>query len=163
MFQNKLHDFCCDFTVSFKRRVQNYLNPFKVFSRLNLIIYNIRTMGSIRYSSCKHKTLDALSKKDQEEMSLIVFFFSILTSNRPRGNVELFMKRTNLPTAEGFWAQDQSVERLTAEREIASTIPRAGPTFRVLKYLTNDRNEGTHFIVSFVSYIHVMAMLLWII
>ena len=52
-------------------------------------------------------------------MSLIIFFFSfsILTLNRPRGNVELFMKLTNLPTAEGFRAQDQTVERLTAERE----------------------------------------------
>ena len=98
-------------------------------------------------------------------MSLIIFFFSfsILTLNRPRGNVELFMKLTNLPTAEGFRAQDQTVKRLAAEREIAGSIPRAGPTLKVLKLLRNDRNEGTPFIVIFVSYIHVMAMLLWII
>ena len=63
-------------------------------------------------------------------MSLIIFFFcfSILTSNRPRGNIKLLIKRTNVPTVEGFWAQDQSVERFTAEREIAGSIPRAGPT-----------------------------------
>ena len=36
----------------------------------------------------------------------------------------------------------QSVERLTAEREVAGSIPGAGPILRVLKYL---RNEGTVF------------------
>ena len=36
----------------------------------------------------------------------------------------------------------QSVERLTAEREVAGSIPGAGPTLRVLKRL---RNEGTSF------------------
>ena len=36
----------------------------------------------------------------------------------------------------------QSVERLTAEREVASSIPGAGPLLRVLKWL---RNEGTFF------------------
>ena len=34
----------------------------------------------------------------------------------------------------------QSVERLTAEREVAGSIPGAGPLLRVLKWL---RNEGT--------------------
>ena len=37
---------------------------------------------------------------------------------------------------------DQSVERLTAEREVEGSIPRDGPTLRVLKQL---RNEGTPF------------------
>ena len=36
----------------------------------------------------------------------------------------------------------QSVERLTAEREVASSIPGIGPTLRVLKLL---RNGGTAF------------------
>ena len=36
----------------------------------------------------------------------------------------------------------QSVECLTAEREVAGLIPRAGPLLRVLKWL---RNEGTSF------------------
>ena len=36
----------------------------------------------------------------------------------------------------------QSVERLTAEREVTGSIPGAGPILRVLKYL---RNEGTVF------------------
>ena len=36
----------------------------------------------------------------------------------------------------------QSVERLTAEREVAGSIPGAGPILRVLKWL---RNEGTSF------------------
>ena len=36
----------------------------------------------------------------------------------------------------------QSVERLTAEREVAGSIPEAGPILRVLKQL---RNEGTSF------------------
>ena len=36
----------------------------------------------------------------------------------------------------------QSVERLTAEREVAGSIPGAGPLLRVLKWL---RNEGTSF------------------
>ena len=36
----------------------------------------------------------------------------------------------------------QSVERLTAEREVAGSIPGAGPILRVLKQL---RNEGTPF------------------
>ena len=36
----------------------------------------------------------------------------------------------------------QSAERLTAEREVASSIPGAGPLLRVLKWL---RNEGTNF------------------
>ena len=36
----------------------------------------------------------------------------------------------------------QLVERLTAERQVAGSIPRAGPTVRVLKWL---RNEGTAF------------------
>ena len=36
----------------------------------------------------------------------------------------------------------QSVERLTAEREVAVSIPGTGPTLRVFKYL---RNEGTSF------------------
>ena len=36
----------------------------------------------------------------------------------------------------------QSVERLTEEHEIAGSIPVAGPTLRVLKWL---RNEGTAF------------------
>ena len=36
----------------------------------------------------------------------------------------------------------QSVERLTAEREVAGSIPRAEPILRVLKWL---RNEGTPF------------------
>ena len=36
----------------------------------------------------------------------------------------------------------QSVERLTAEREVAGSIPGAGPLLRVLKKL---RNEGTSF------------------
>ena len=36
----------------------------------------------------------------------------------------------------------QSVERLTAEREVAGSIPEARPTLRVLKWL---RNEGTPF------------------
>ena len=36
----------------------------------------------------------------------------------------------------------QSVERLTAEREVAGSIPGAGPTLRVLKRL---RNDGTSF------------------
>ena len=36
----------------------------------------------------------------------------------------------------------QSVERLTAEREVVGSIPGAGPILRVLKYL---RNEGTVF------------------
>ena len=36
----------------------------------------------------------------------------------------------------------QSVERLTAEREVAGSIPAAGPLLRVLKWL---RNEGTPF------------------
>ena len=34
----------------------------------------------------------------------------------------------------------KSVERLTAEQEVAGSIPRAGPVLRVLKSL---RNEGT--------------------
>ena len=33
----------------------------------------------------------------------------------------------------------QSVERLTAEREVAGSIPRAGSTLRVLKELRNKR------------------------
>ena len=36
----------------------------------------------------------------------------------------------------------QSVERLTAERGVAGSIPGAGPLLRVLKWL---RNEGTPF------------------
>ena len=36
----------------------------------------------------------------------------------------------------------QSVERLTAEREVEGSIPGAGPLLRVLKWL---RNEGTSF------------------
>ena len=36
----------------------------------------------------------------------------------------------------------QSVERLTAERVVAGSIPGAGPLLRVLKWL---RNEGTSF------------------
>ena len=36
----------------------------------------------------------------------------------------------------------QSVERLTAEREVTGSIPGAGPILRVLKQL---RNEGTPF------------------
>jgi len=36
----------------------------------------------------------------------------------------------------------QSVERLTAEREVAGSIPGAGTLLRVLKWL---RNEGTSF------------------
>ena len=36
----------------------------------------------------------------------------------------------------------QSVERLTAERKVAGSIPGAGPILRVLKWL---RNEGTSF------------------
>ena len=36
----------------------------------------------------------------------------------------------------------QSVERLTAEREVAGSIPGAGPLLRVLKWL---RNEGNSF------------------
>ena len=36
----------------------------------------------------------------------------------------------------------ESVERLTEEQEIAGSIPVAGPTLRVLKWL---RNEGTAF------------------
>ena len=36
----------------------------------------------------------------------------------------------------------QSVERLTAEREVVGSIPGAGPILRVLKYL---RNEDTAF------------------
>ena len=36
----------------------------------------------------------------------------------------------------------QLVECLTAEREVAGSIPRTGPTLRVLKTL---RNEGTSF------------------
>ena len=36
----------------------------------------------------------------------------------------------------------QSVERLTAEREVAGSIPGAGPLLKVLKWL---RNEGTSF------------------
>ena len=36
----------------------------------------------------------------------------------------------------------QSVERLTAEREVAGSIPGAGPLLRVLKWL---RNEGISF------------------
>ena len=36
----------------------------------------------------------------------------------------------------------QSVERLTAEREVAGSIPGAGPILRVLKWL---RNESTSF------------------
>ena len=36
----------------------------------------------------------------------------------------------------------QSVERLTAEREVAGSIPGVGPILRVLKLL---RNEGTPF------------------
>ena len=38
----------------------------------------------------------------------------------------------------------QSVERLTAEREVAGSIPGAGPILRVLNQL---RNEGTPFAV----------------
>ena len=36
----------------------------------------------------------------------------------------------------------QSVEHLTAEREVAGSIPGTGPTLMVLKWL---RNEGTAF------------------
>ena len=36
----------------------------------------------------------------------------------------------------------ESVERLTAERKVAGSIPGAGPLLRVLKWL---RNEGTSF------------------
>ena len=36
----------------------------------------------------------------------------------------------------------QSVERLTAEREVVGSIPGAGPTLRVLKWLGN---EGARF------------------
>ena len=37
-----------------------------------------------------------------------------------------------LPTAAGLHVA-QSIERLTAEREVASSIPAAGPILRVLK------------------------------
>ena len=38
----------------------------------------------------------------------------------------------------------QSVKRVTAEREVAGSIPGAGPILRVLKYL---RNEGTTYVL----------------
>ena len=45
-------------------------------------------------------------------------------------------------TVAGLAGLAQSVERLTAEREVAGSIPGAGPLLRVLKWL---RNEGTSF------------------
>ena len=49
----------------------------------------------------------------------------------------------NLGTSYGFLSTaaglTQSVERLTAERDVTGSIPGAGPILRVLKYL---RNEG---------------------
>ena len=47
--------------------------------------------------------------------------------------------KSQVPTVAGL---AQSVERLTAEREVAGSIPGAGPLLRVLKLL---RNEGTFF------------------
>ena len=41
----------------------------------------------------------------------------------------------------------QSVERLTAEREVAGSIPGTGPILKVLKCL---RNEGTAFALQMV-------------
>ena len=51
----------------------------------------------------------------------------------------------------------QSVQRLTAEWEVAGSIPRAGAILRVLKYM---RNDGTAFALqtarpSLGSYVHV--------
>ena len=46
---------------------------------------------------------------------------------------------SNTPVIQAGLAQ---VERLTAEREIAGSIPGTGPILRVLKWL---RNEGTPF------------------
>ena len=42
----------------------------------------------------------------------------------------------------------QSVQRLTAEREVVGSIPRAGPILRALKQL---RNEGTAFALQMAS------------
>ena len=44
--------------------------------------------------------------------------------------------------SQGVAGLAQSVERLTAQREVAGSIPGFGPILRVLKYL---RNEGTVF------------------
>ena len=49
------------------------------------------------------------------------------------------MYRGRIYTAAGL---AQSVERLTAEREVAGSIPGTGPILMVLKWL---RNEGTAF------------------
>ena len=43
----------------------------------------------------------------------------------------------------------QSVERLTAEREVAGSIPGSRPLLRVLKWL---RNEGTSFALQAVRH-----------
>ena len=50
-----------------------------------------------------------------------------------------YLALTGLATVAGL---AQSVGRLTAEREVAGSIPGAGPLLKVLKWL---RNEGTSF------------------
>ena len=52
------------------------------------------------------------------------------------------MKFEWINTAYSRDKKNQSVERLAAEREVAGSIPGAGPLLRVLKWL---RNEGTSF------------------
>ena len=53
--------------------------------------------------------------------------------------VTVVVKRKRCRTEAGL---AQSVEGLTADREVAGSIPGAGPLLRVLKWL---RNEGTFF------------------
>ena len=52
------------------------------------------------------------------------------------------MKFEWINTAYSRDKKNQSVERLAAEREVAGSIPGAGPLLRFLKWL---RNEGTSF------------------